>query len=57
MSEGMKALEEQLLLFERGSRAHDDAPDALESAIWILSQRTRQSTARYVFGERPSRKW
>lgn len=54
---GMKTLEEQLLLFERGSRAHDDAPDALESAIWMLSQRARASAAKYVIVERPNRKW
>ncbi len=56
-SPGVKVLVEQLLLFERGSRAHDDAPDALESAIWILSQRTRASAAKYVVGARPNRKW
>lgn len=54
-SPGMKTLEEQLLLFERGSRAHDDAPDALESAIWMLSQRSRASNARYAIIPRTSR--
>ena len=37
-SQGMKVLEEQLLLFERGSRIHDDAPDALEGAVDALSE-------------------
>jgi predicted phage terminase large subunit-like protein len=32
---------DQLLSFEKGSRAHDDAPDALEGSIWILNQRGR----------------
>lgn len=38
-SPGMQVLLEQLLAFERGSRMHDDAPDALESAIWMLNRR------------------
>lgn len=46
-SDGMKVLEEQLLLFERGSRAHDDAPDALESAIWMLNKRNRTCNGGY----------
>lgn len=54
---GMKVLEEQLLLFERGSRIHDDAPDALEGAVWMLSQRTRTSTAKYVIQQRPLRRY
>ena len=54
---GMQVLEEQLLMFERGSRSHDDAPDALESAIWMLSQRTRTSDARYVAIKRVSRRY
>jgi predicted phage terminase large subunit-like protein len=56
-SAGMTVLVEQLLLFERGSRSHDDAPDALESAIWMLSQRTRATNAKYVIGARPTRKF
>jgi predicted phage terminase large subunit-like protein len=54
---GMNVLEEQLLMFERGSKSHDDAPDALESAIWMLSQRTRASNAKYIIGKRPIRKF
>ena len=38
-SPGMQVLIEQLLATERGSRMHDDAPDALESAIWMLNRR------------------
>ena len=38
-SPGMKVLVEQLLATERGSRMHDDAPDALESAIWMINRR------------------
>jgi len=32
---------EQTLAFEKGSRTHDDAPDADEGAIYILQKRTR----------------
>ena len=38
-SEGMRVLVEQLLATERGSKVHDDAPDALEGAIWLLNHR------------------
>lgn len=37
-SEGMETLIEQLLSIEPGSRIHDDAPDALEGAIWMLNR-------------------
>jgi predicted phage terminase large subunit-like protein len=32
---------EQLLAFEKGTRTHDDAPDADEGAIYLLQKRTR----------------
>ena len=54
-SSGMIVLEEQLLMFEKGSKSHDDAPDALEGAIWILSQRTRSSNAQFRAGMRENR--
>ncbi|MBR3946207.1 MAG: phage terminase large subunit [Bacteroidales bacterium] len=54
---GMIALVDQLLLFERGSRAHDDGPDALESAIWKLNRLTKKSTAKFRVIRRTSRKW
>lgn len=57
-SPGMRVLEEQLLMFERGSRAHDDAPDALEGAIFLLTRRASAAGApSYSFGERPSRRF
>ena len=56
-SQGMEVLEEQLLLFEKGSKVHDDAPDALEGAIWMLSNRVRVSNNRYVVGKKTGRKW
>lgn len=52
---GMQQLEEQLLMFEKGSRSHDDAPDALEGAIWMLARMSRTTNAGYVFGARESR--
>lgn len=54
---GMTVLVDQLLMFERGSRAHDDAPDALESAIWMLSQRSRSASNTYFVVDRPSRRY
>ena len=37
-SPGVLILIDQLLSFQKGSRAHDDAPDAVESAIWQLNR-------------------
>ncbi len=47
---------EQTLALERGSRVHDDAPDADEGAIWHLQRNTRQKNNKPVFGERPTPK-
>ena len=47
---------DQTLSLERGSRMHDDAPDADEGAIWILQRNTRQESFQPVFGKRPSAK-
>ncbi len=54
-SAGMRLLTEQLLMFEKGSKSHDDAPDALEGAIWLLNQRFRTSDARWIAGNTISR--
>ncbi len=56
-SQGFEVLEEQLLLFEKGSKVHDDAPDALEGAIWLLSNRVRLSDSKYVVGRRKTWKY
>lgn len=56
-SQGFQVLEQQLLMFQRGSRIHDDAPDALESAIWMLSKNVRTSTASYYVSPRKNRKY
>ena len=45
---------EQTLALERGSRVHDDAPDADEGAIWLLQRNARQESFQPVFGKRPT---
>jgi phage terminase large subunit-like protein len=47
---------EQTLALERGSRVHDDAPDADEGAIWVIQRNSRQETIQPVFGKRPKPK-
>lgn len=47
---------EQTLALERGSRVHDDAPDADEGAIWMLQRYGRQEIIQPVFGSRPTPK-
>lgn len=56
-SPGMLQLVEQLLMFEKGSRAHDDAPDALEGAVYLLNMRSMASACTYRVGKRPSRRY
>jgi len=53
---GMKILVDQLLMFQRGSRSKDDAPDALEGAIFLLNKRWTGEARPYRSGARPSRK-
>ena len=43
---------DQTLALERGSRVHDDAPDADEGAIWILQKDSRAQTYKPRFGHR-----
>lgn len=38
---GIKRLIEQLLIFEKGTRFHDDGPDAIEGVVWMLNYKTR----------------
>lgn len=56
-SKGMVTLVEQMLMFEKGSKAHDDAPDALESAIWMLAQRSRPSRGTLLSVPRTQRRY
>ena len=47
---------EQTLALERGSRVHDDAPDADEGAIYYLQKNTRQQIYTPKFGKRTNSK-
>ena len=47
---------EQTLALDRGSRVHDDAPDADEGAIWLLQRGARQAEFTPLMGGRPSAK-
>lgn len=47
---------EQLLSFEKGSRTHDDAPDADEGAIYLLQKRTRIESFHPSIGKRQTSK-
>lgn len=47
-SEGMQVLIEQLLAIEPGSKIHDDAPDALEGAIWLLNYGSTKKKGRFA---------
>ena len=47
---------EQTLSFEKGSRTHDDAPDADEGAIYILQKRTRAEIYSPSLGARSTSK-
>lgn len=55
-SADMRAGIDQTLALEKGSSAHDDAPDADEGAIWMLARRTRTQDFKPVMGRRPSPK-
>lgn len=48
---------EQLLSFEKGSRSHDDAPDADEGAIYILQKTARVNKFEPRFGRPASSKY
>jgi predicted phage terminase large subunit-like protein len=56
-SNGVKVLVEQLLMFEKGSKTNDDAPDALEGAVFLMNRRTQTAQASYAFGARANRKF
>jgi len=55
----MLAALEQTLSFEKGTRTHDDAPDADEGAIYILQKSKRLEIFKPVFGQRhrPDNLW
>ncbi len=44
----MARLENQFKTFAFGSSAHDDGPDAVEGAVWILQEQQRVDTSSFV---------
>ncbi|WP_044203874.1 phage terminase large subunit [Flammeovirga sp. OC4] len=56
-SQGMRILIEQLLAFQKGSKIHDDAPDALEGGIFLLQKRTATKSNTYRVGRTSQRKY
>lgn len=46
---------DQLLAFEKGSRSHDDGPDALEGALWQLGRVSRKVVGNYRYAPRQKR--
>lgn len=54
---GFEVLENQLLGFQRGGTINDDAPDALEGAVWMLGQRFRKAGTSYYTVRHASRKY
>lgn len=55
-SPDMKVGIDQTLALEKGSPAHDDAPDADEGAIWKLQKHTRVTKSEPIMGKRPTSK-
>lgn len=55
-SKDMQVGIDQTIALERGSSAHDDAPDADEGAIFILQKNQRKSNIKPMMGRRPSHK-
>ncbi len=52
----MMRIEEQFRAFAPGSNAHDDAPDAVEGAIYIINTKLRTSKPIIVANKRKSKK-
>ncbi|HSW64972.1 MAG TPA: hypothetical protein VLH56_16920 [Dissulfurispiraceae bacterium] len=52
-----KEMTEQLLTFEKGSRTHDDAPDALEGAVWMINRRAARGGEPAILQPREKRRW
>lgn len=50
-STGMKLLRSQLLAIEKGSRINDDAPDALEGAIWMADMYSHRGAGKTRTGK------
>lgn len=54
----MQRLDEQFLALAPGSRAHDDGPDAVEGAVWIINNKeaTRAAGSITLFKRKPNSK-
>lgn len=50
-----QVLIDQFLAFEKGSKSHDDGPDAFHGAVRNLNKSTRQTDGNYAFGRSESR--
>ncbi|MFY7828063.1 MAG: phage terminase large subunit, partial [Flectobacillus sp.] len=48
---------DQLLAFEKGSQAHDDAPDALQSNFAYLNKKTHQNKSEYYVSTRTNQRY
>jgi predicted phage terminase large subunit-like protein len=55
-NQSMQTLVSQFQLFQRGARIHDDGPDAVEGAIFIINQRTHQAQPTMYNKYRPTNK-
>ncbi len=52
-----QTLIDQFMAFEKGSKAHDDGPDACHGAVSFVNLRTRNNTAKYAFGRRTNQRY
>lgn len=52
LNSDMQTLIDQFLAFEKGSKAHDDGPDAAHGAFNYLNMRTRKQKTSYAVGKR-----
>jgi len=56
-TDDQQTLIDQFMAFEKGSKAHDDGPDACHGAVAFLNQRTRNNNAKYSFGRRTNHRY
>lgn len=56
-TDDQQVLIDQFMAFEKGSKAHDDGPDACHGATAYLNLRTRNSNAKYSFGRRTNHRY
>lgn len=56
-TDDQQTLIDQFMAFEKGSKAHDDGPDACHGAAAWLNQRTRRNNAKYSFGRRTNHRY